>query len=120
MNETIDIAKALSDPNRVRALMLLTEGPLCVCQIIEMLGLAASTTSKHMSILKQAGLVEANKEGRWMHYAPAKKGVSPQVRKAIQWVLSGLENDPQIQKDQAALRKLLKIDKEALCKKQRS
>jgi ArsR family transcriptional regulator len=65
VRETIDIAKALSDANRVRALMLLTDGPLCVCQIIEMLGLAASTTSKHMSILRQAGLVEADKQGRW-------------------------------------------------------
>ena len=92
MREIIDIAKALSDPNRVRALMLLTDGPLCVCQIIEMLGLAPSTTSKHMSVLRQAGLVEANKEGRWMHYALARKGVSPQVRKAIRWIVSALSN----------------------------
>ena len=120
MNEIIDIAKALSDPNRVRALMMLTDGPLCVCQIIEMLGLAASTTSKHMSILKQAGLVEANKEGRWMHYSLPSKGVSQQVRKAIQWVVSGSENDPRVQQDKTKLKKLLKVDKEALCQKQRS
>jgi ArsR family transcriptional regulator len=103
----LDIAKALSDANRVRALMLLTDGPLCVCQIIEMLGLAASTTSKHMSILRQAGLVEADKQGRWMHYRLAGKNAAPQVRKAIQWTVSGLGDDPQIQKD-------------ALCRKQRS
>ena len=120
MNEIIDIAKALSDPNRVRALMLLTDGPLCVCQIIEMLGLAASTTSKHMSILKQAGLVAAEKEGRWMHYSLPQKNAPEQVQKAIQWILSGLEDDPQIRQDKITLQKLLKMDKEALCRKQRS
>ena len=120
MREIIDITKALSDPNRVRALMLLTDGPLCVCQIIEMLGLAPLTTSKHMSILRQAGLVEADKQGRWMHYRLMGKKAVPQVRKAIQWTVSGLEDDPQIQKDKAKLKKLLTVDKEALCRKQRS
>ncbi len=120
MRETIDITKALSDANRVRALMLLTEGPLCVCQIIEMLGLAPSTTSKHMSILRQAGLVEATKQGRWMHYALAGKGASKQVRKAIRWIVSDLEDDLQIRQDKTKLKKLLKVDKEALCRKQRS
>ena len=120
MRETIDIAKALSDANRVRALMLLTDGPLCVCQIIEMLGLAASTTSKHMSILRQAGLVEADKQGRWMHYRLPSRGASKQVRQALRWVSDSLGDDPRIQRDKAKLIKLMKVDKEALCRKQRS
>ncbi|MEN8126604.1 MAG: metalloregulator ArsR/SmtB family transcription factor [Planctomycetota bacterium] len=120
MHETIDIAKALSDANRVRALLLLTEGPLCVCQIIEMLGLAASTTSKHMSILRQAGLVEADKQGRWMHYRLAGKGAPSQVRQALRWAVSALEDDPQVRRDKTKLKKLLKVDKEALCRKQRN
>jgi ArsR family transcriptional regulator len=120
LREIIDIAKALSDANRVRALMLLTGGPLCVCQIIEMLGLAPSTTSKHMSILRQAGLVDADKQGRWMHYRLTGKDASQQVRKAIRWITSGLEDDPQIRQDKIKLQKLLKMDKEALCRKQRS
>jgi len=120
LRKIIDITKALSDPNRVRALMLLADGPLCVCQIIEMLGLAPSTTSKHMSILRQAGLVEADKQGRWMHYRIAGKGASPQVRKAIRWVVSDLDDDTQIQRDKTKLKKLLKVDKEALCRNQRS
>jgi len=116
----MNITKALSDANRVRALMLLTDGPLCVCQIIEMLGLAPSTTSKHMSILRQAGLVEARKEGRWMHYALAGKGASAQARKAIRWIVSELQDDAQIRQDKTKLNKLLKVDKEALCRKQRN
>lgn len=120
MREIIDITKALSDPNRVRALMLLVDGPLCVCQIIEMLRLAPSTTSKHMSILRQAGLVEADKQGRWMYYRLAGKAASPSVRKAIRWVTSELADDAQTQRDQSKLKKLLEMDKEALCRNQRS
>ncbi|MBW2408107.1 MAG: winged helix-turn-helix transcriptional regulator, partial [Deltaproteobacteria bacterium] len=48
------ITRALSDQNRVRALMALKDRELCVCQIIELLDLAPSTVSKHMSILANA------------------------------------------------------------------
>jgi ArsR family transcriptional regulator len=48
--------------------MMLCDGELCVCQLIKMLGLAPSTVSKHMSILRQARLVQARKEGKWMYY----------------------------------------------------
>ena len=120
MREIIDITKALSDPNRVKALMLLTDGPLCVCQIIEMLGLAPSTTSKHMSILRQAGLVEADKQGRWIHYRLAGRTALPSVRKAIRWITSELADDVQTQRDQSKLKKLLEMDKEVLCRNQRS
>jgi len=120
MHQILDITKALSDRNRIRALMLLTDGPLCVCQIIEMLGLAPSTTSKHMSILRQAGLVEANKQGRWMHYRLAGKDSPKEVKQVIAWLTSSLADDPEIRRDKQALVKLLKMDKEILCKMQRS
>ena len=68
MREFMSVAKALGDENRVRVLLALQGRELCVCQIIEFLGLAPSTVWKHISILKQARLVESRKEGRWMHY----------------------------------------------------
>ena len=58
MRDFMNIVKALGDENRVRALLALRTSELCVCQIIELLGLAPSTVSKHMSILKQARLVD--------------------------------------------------------------
>ncbi len=60
------ITKALADENRVRMLLALKGGELCVCQITELFGLAMSTVSKHLSILYQAGLTESRKEGRWI------------------------------------------------------
>ena len=120
MIKTLNIAKAISDENRIRALMMLTDGELCVCQIIEMLGLAPSTVSKHMSILRQAGLVQARKQGRWMHYSLAKKDAPKEIKQITNWLISCIENDSKVQRDKKTLQKLLKIDKEKLCKKQRS
>ena len=51
MREFMAVARALGDENRVRMLLALEGGELCVCQITELFGLAASTTSKHLSIL---------------------------------------------------------------------
>ena len=119
MQNIIDINKALSDQNRVRALMLLTEGGLCVCQIIEVLGIAPSTTSKHMSILKQAGLVDSKKDGRWINYSLS-NGTDAIAIQAIDWITKNLKNDPVVLNDKQQLKRVLDIDKEALCKNQRS
>ena len=120
MQKIIDITKALSDQNRVRALMLLTDGCLCVCQIIEVLEIAPSTTSKHMSILKQAGLVVSKKDGRWINYSLARDSASPEARQAIDWLVSNLRNDSVAISDKQKLKRVLDIDKEMLCKQQRS
>ena len=119
MNEILNITRALSDENRVRILMILTDGELCVCQIIELLGLAPSTVSKHMWILRQANLVQCRKDGRWMYYRLAGKNASESARKATEWLLSNLENDPKTIADRKLLKRLLKTDKKKLCKIQR-
>ena len=59
LREVLEIHKAISDSNRLRALIALNGKELCVCQITELLQLAPSTVSKHLSILKQARLVES-------------------------------------------------------------
>ena len=116
MLDFINIAKALSDKNRIRALMMLFSGELCVCQIIEMLSLAPSTVSKHMSILRQAKLVQTRKQGRWMFYRPANGKDSPkQVVQAIRWLKNNLADDKQICEDAKQLRRVCRIDKEELC-----
>lgn len=118
MKDVLEIGKALADGNRLRALMGLAGGELCVCQIIEMLGLAPSTVSKHLSILHQAGLVEARKEGRWMYYRLAGRDGSKAAREAIAWLRRNLAASPQIVDDAKTLKKILCIDREELCKRQ--
>jgi len=67
MKHLTKILKALSDGNRLRILKMLEAKPLCVCEINEVLGLAVSTTSNHLSILKEAGLIFEQKESKWVN-----------------------------------------------------
>ena len=118
MREFMNITKALADENRVRALLALRKGELCVCQITELFGLAASTVSKHLSILYQAGLVEARKEGRWMYYRLPGKEAPATVRRAIDWVAQSVNGAPRVAEDTARLKKILAMDPVELCKRQ--
>ena len=68
METFIQQAKAISDPTRVRMIMLLEGGELCVCEIMEVLGIKQPTASKHLSILKSSGMVESRKQGTWSYY----------------------------------------------------
>lgn len=103
MQQFIAITKALADEGRVRVVMALANGELCLCQIIEVLGLSPSTVSKHMSILQQAGLVKRRKDGRWHYYRLAGRGASPVVRQAIRWTLKSLENEKVVVTDAKTL-----------------
>jgi len=105
--------KALGDLNRLRILMSLRGGQLCVCQIIALIGLAPSTVSKHLSILRQADLVEVDKKGRWIYYR-----LSPAVDKRLmKWLETALENDETIGGDTTTLKRILREDTEKLCQK---
>lgn len=118
MQDFMDVVKAVADENRIRALYALKDRELCVCQIIEFLGLAPSTVSKHMSILRHARLIKGRKEGRWMHYRLPGKAATAEVRRAITWVLRSISNTPEICRDAKRLEKILKTDPTELCRKQ--
>ena len=111
------IAKALADENRVRMLLGLRKQELCLCQIVELVGLAPSTVSKHMSILRQARLVEGRKEGRWQYYRLAGPNASAAVRRAIGWVQKSLADDPRVVADAERLEQIMKLDAQELCER---
>lgn len=69
MRRLTKIFKALSDSNRIRILKMLQVRSLCVCEIREILNLANSTVSKHLSILRDAELILDEKDGKWVNYA---------------------------------------------------
>lgn len=120
MRELSQITKALADDNRLRILAALRHGELCVCQVIELLELAPSTVSKHLSILRMAGLLESRKEGRWMHYRlPGPEESTAAVRRAIAFVLDSLRDDQRLVADDARLRQILATDPVEICLRQR-
>lgn len=103
MRELLAITKALDNAHRLRILLSLRGGEVCLCQLIEVLGLAPSTVSKHVDLLRRAGLVEMRKDGRWHYYRLAGRGASPEVRDAIRWVTRALDNEQLILADAARL-----------------
>ncbi|MBU1318313.1 MAG: metalloregulator ArsR/SmtB family transcription factor [candidate division Zixibacteria bacterium] len=119
MQDFLSITKALSDENRVRVLMALNIGELCVCQIIELLNLAPSTVSKHMSILKQARLVEGEKDGKWVYYRLASSAPKAALE-AIEWAKRHLVSETTIKRDAKNLRAIIRQHPVEVCRKQKA
>ncbi len=69
MDRLVQYFRALSEEVRLRIILLLTHGELCVCDIMEVLDEPQSKVSRHLSYLKSSGLITAKRVGVWMHYA---------------------------------------------------
>jgi DNA-binding transcriptional ArsR family regulator len=110
--------KALTDEHRLRAIAALRGRELCLCQLVELLELATSTVSRHMSILQQARIVDSRKDGRWTYFRLAERTASEEARQAAALGLASIGRDPQIRKDAKRLRQILKTDREVLCRRQ--
>ena len=119
MRSTLRVTKALADIQRVRILMMLEPGELCVCQIMEVVGLAPSTVSKHLSILSTAGLVDSRKEGRWMYYRLPEGTSGAFVRPVLKWLGDTLRKDATIEQDATKLKAVVACDPGSLCRRQR-
>lgn len=75
-----NVFKALSHPTRLQVVMLLKEGPLCVCDILPQLESEQSNTSQHLTVLKNQGIVDNKKDGSKVIYSIK----SPEVYKMIE------------------------------------
>ncbi len=107
-----DIGSALSDPSRVRLLAAVIDPPsatgeVCVCDLTDLIDLAPSTVSKHLSILRQAGLIDGRKDGRWMYYRAAREAEGRAVRDAIEWVRAAKGSDKQLTADARRMRTIV-------------
>ncbi len=119
IRSTLRVTKALADLQRVRILMMLQAGELCVCQIVEVLALAPSTVSKHLSILSAADLVLSRKDGRWAYYRLTEGTSGTFVRPVLTWLGDTLKSDGVIQQDRKKLGGIVACDPEALCRQQK-
>lgn len=81
IEDIVSVARALSDPVRVRVLFALSVQPLCVCLLVAMAGYAYSKMSYHLSVLKEGGLVCARQEGNYLIYYPTDLG-----RRVALWI----------------------------------
>jgi DNA-binding transcriptional ArsR family regulator len=63
----------ISEPNRLRIFALLARGELCVCDIETSVGLPQNLVSHHLRSLREAGLIQSRRDGRWVHYSINKR-----------------------------------------------
>ena len=94
--------QALGDPTRLRLLNLMDEGEICVCYLVTVLREPQPKISRHLAALRAAGLVQARRDGKWMHYrlaAPAHPAAASVLRKTLKW----LRADESMQADRARL-----------------
>lgn len=105
------IFKAMADRNRIRILKMLEVKPMCVCEVTEVLGVAQSSVSRHLAILRDAGLVIDEKDGMWVIYC-----LSTNTDDVIATVLTGIRRwcneDPSIVSDKE---RAAKAERKKIC-----
>lgn len=112
MQDLVKIFKALSDSNRIRIIKILEIRSLCVCEITEVLHLATSTVSQHLSLLKDAGIIVDEKDGKWVNYSVNTNNLNQYNKKILPLLKTWLPKDSVINED---IKKLGYIDRNTIC-----
>jgi len=115
MRELMLVLKAVADKNRMRILKMLERKSMCVCELAAVLGIRQPSVSKHLVILKNAGLIQDERSGQWIDYSLCRERVNqyaPFVREALKkW----LNDDPLVASDR---KKAATLCRHELCKKE--
>lgn len=108
MKHLAQTIKALSDPIRLRIILLLQfEGELCVCDLMAVLGLPQSTVSRHLAYLKRSCWVDTRRDGVWMYYALSQESCTI-CKEILQILKQHAGNLPEAESDRRALATFLK------------
>jgi|YelNatPaOPRAMG01_1025707.scaffolds.fasta_scaffold53229_1 DNA-binding transcriptional ArsR family regulator len=107
------VFKALSDSSRLRILKMLQVKPMAVCEITSILKLAPSTVSNHLAILRDAGFIEDEKNGKWVIYKLTEDYTEKYVFELAPLFKEWLEDDPLVKEDMKLARI---VDRFAICR----
>lgn len=94
--------KALADRTRLRLLNLIEGHEVCVCYFVEILGTSQPKISRHLAYLRDAGIVSARREGKWMHYRMSTPA-NPTAQTMLKELLDSLHSDPKMKAERARL-----------------
>jgi ArsR family transcriptional regulator, arsenate/arsenite/antimonite-responsive transcriptional repressor len=111
MEQLVQLYKALSEEMRLRIMMLLTHGELCVCDLMAILDEAQSKVSRHLAYLKHSGMVKSKRDGLWMHYS-LKDSMESVAQAQISFLKRQLTSADWFQKD---MKKMEEVKKQKLC-----
>jgi ArsR family transcriptional regulator len=116
MKDIARVLDVLADPTRLRLLRLLRQQELCVCELVDTLRMPQYKISRHLRSLRAVGLVEARRDGRWMHYRLGRRGAQARLAQDLLAVLCGhLDKTPLGQRDDSSLRRRLVAGKVGRC-----
>ena len=98
VDELETLFKALADKTRLRILALLGNNEVCVCHLHDSLGLPQPTVSRHLAYLRRSGVVEARRDGVWMHYQVS-RSLRPVMRSVVTAAVDVLQQLPATTQD---------------------
>ncbi len=114
MQRVLQLARALSDGTRLRAVLALQQGELCVCELCDSLGVTQSTLSTHLRLIRDAGLVTVRRRGKWNYYA-----LEPASARLLKRFLvdadADLDSDKTLRADSAKLKQRLALRTDGEC-----
>lgn len=106
----------LTDPTRLRLVRLLLREELCVCELVDALRVPQYKVSRHLARLRGAGLVEAQRNGRWMYYSIGHRAkLSAFYQDLLKVIDVHLDGEPEAKNDEARLSRRLALRQSGLC-----
>jgi ArsR family transcriptional regulator len=100
--DRVKLFAALADLTRLRLLNLMNGREVCVCYFVEILGQSQPKISRHLAYLRRAGIVEARRDGKWMHYR-IERPEAAEAAAILDATLDSFATDREMQVDRARL-----------------
>ena len=114
MRELVKVFKALGDRNRLRILKMLQHKKMCVCELSAALGITRPSVSKHLSLMKDAGLVQDERNGQWIDYCLCEEKINDYAPVIQSHLKKWINDDPKVKED---IKTIKELNREELCKK---
>ena len=112
MRDLVNVFKALGDESRLRILKLLEKKSHCVCELTFVLGSSQPTISGHLKVLREAGLVDYEKDGTWVNYHLCLEKVNRYTPSLLDFINGCINDDPKIKSDRTRAEK---ADRNIIC-----
>jgi ArsR family transcriptional regulator len=109
---TARLFKALGDETRLRIVALLSHGELCVCHVQAALGLSQPAASRHLSVLRLAGVVAPRRDGSWIYYRIADQA-DDDCRRQLRFLVGGFARRDRLRRD---VERLLRVKGPSSCR----
>jgi ArsR family transcriptional regulator len=110
------VLAALADPVRLRILRLVRQRELCVCELVDALGMPQYKVSRHLGALRKTKIVTARRRGRWMHYRLDARPEAARVASQLMGILApGVKRAPEAKDDSSRLASRLRLRRAGQC-----